>query len=140
MADPAQIVLNALHMIPGLSGGAYEGQPTVPIPSDGKYVRPYAILWSGMGSDVPEERDLSLLADLSVLDWRPQVTIVGASAQVCAAAAKAVNATLTNLPVAGGWLLPNAQLSSQLIPQPDNEATPVRYFMPLQYRLITTTT
>lgn len=136
---PDQTVLTILEGISGLKGGVYDGQVPDQIPSDGKYVRPYAVLWAGTGGDLPDERDLTGLTDVHGLDWRPQVTVVAASASVCRDAARAVRLALTNVPVpGGGWLQPDDDLNRQLVPIPDNTITPARVFLPLRFRAVTT--
>lgn len=140
MTDPATAVLTALGAITGLTGGVYDGQVPDAIPSDGKWVRPYAVLWAGAGGDIPTERDLTGLADVGTLDWRPQVTVVGASASVCRQASTAVLTALSNLSIpGGGWLIPDADINTQLVPIPDNTVTPARVFLPLRFRAVTTT-
>lgn len=141
MADPAEVLLAVLRQMTALTGGVYDGQVPVKVPTDstGKWVKPYAVLWAGMGDDLPEERDLTGLASAGVLDWRPQVTVVGASASVCRDASRAVLAALRNQHLGPGWLIPDADMNRQLAPIPDNTVTPVRHFMPLKFRLVTTT-
>ena len=141
MADPAEVLLAVLRQMPALTGGVYDGQVPDKVPTDstGKWVKPYAVLWAGPGDDLPEERDLTGLASGGVLDWRPQVTVVAATAAVCRQASAAILATLRNQHVGAGWFLPDATHNRQLTPIPDNTVTPVRYFMPLKFRLITTT-
>lgn len=140
MADPSAIVYAVLSGVPGLTGGAYDGQVPDKVPTDstGKYVKPYAVLWAGMGDDIAAERDLTGFAAADVLDWRPQVTVVGANAAICRDASRAVLATLRNLHVGAGWLIPDSDLNKQLSPIPDNTVTPVRHYMPLRFRLVTT--
>lgn len=140
MADPSGIVLAVLRGLPGLTGGVHDGQVPDKVPTDstGKYVKPYAVLWAGMGDDIPAERDLTGLAAADVLDWRPQVTVVAANASICRDASRDVLATLRNLHVGGGWLIPDADYNRQLTPIPDNTVTPVRHYMPLRFRLVTT--
>ncbi|RII41877.1 hypothetical protein DWB68_10140 [Galactobacter valiniphilus] len=140
MADPSAIVMAVLQGVPGLTGGVYDGQvpDTIPTTGQGKFVKPYAVLWAGTGDDIPAERDLTRLSAADVLDWRPQVTVVGPSGAVCRDGARAVLAALRNLHVGGGWLIPDADHNRQLSPIPDNTVTPVRMFMPLRFRLVTT--
>lgn len=137
--DPTQTLLDALNQIPGLGGRVYDGDVPAQVPTDGKWIKPYVAVWAGVGGDVPNQRDLTLLTDPEGLDWRPQTTVVGANAQVCRQAAAAVRGALANLPIGAGWLKPDDDLNRQLTPLADHTVTPARMFLPLRWRLITTT-
>lgn len=138
MAERDAKLLAALRSVAGLTGGVYDGLVPDAIPADGKWVRPYAVLWAGAGGDVPIQRDLTGLADLGVSDWRPQVTVVGSNAGACRDAAAAVLAKLANLSIGNGYLKPDSTFNVQLAPIPDTTTTPARCFLPLQFRLLTT--
>lgn len=126
-----------LQTIPGLETNVYVGTVPEKLPMDGVYIRPYVVIFAGIGSDLPEERDLSLLADTTVVDWAPQTTVVGASATACQQLARAVKEKLTNRYLGTGWLLPDADAFRVAKPITDSQVTPARAFMPLNWRLLT---
>lgn len=136
--NPTQTVLDTLKKIPGLTGGVYDGDVPDHIPSDGKWIKPYVAVWAGVGGDIPLQRDLTNLVDPHGLDWRPRITVVGATAAVCRDASQAVRAALLNLPIGPGYLKPDDDLNRQLTPISDHTVTPARFYLPLQFRLITT--
>ena len=137
MADPVvlqAVVAARLRALPGIT--LYEGQVPGKVPQDAQgYVLPYVALYSSLGRDRPEERDLSGLADPGRGDWPFQTTCVGASSTICLAVARDVAAALTNLPAGGGFIKPTGYETP--LPLADNQVTPARYFMPLQWRLLT---
>lgn len=138
MADPLALhalVLPVLQDLPGST--AYAGQVPDKLPQDAQgYVLPYVVLFAGLGGDVPAERDLSNLVDTDgALDWPFQTTCVGASSTICLAVARDVARALTNRPVGAGFIKPSGYDTP--LPLVDNQVTPARYFMPLQWRLLT---
>lgn len=137
MADPVvlqAIVSTRLRALKGLT--LYEGQVPGKLPQDAQgYILPYVVLYAGLGRDRAEERDLSGLADPTRGDWPFQTTCVGANPTICLAVTRDVAATLTNLPVGGGFIKP-AGFDTPL-PLVDNQVTPARFFLPLQWRLFT---
>lgn len=137
MVDPVALhalILPRLDVLPGST--AYAGQVPTKLPVDGAgYVLPYIVLYAGLGGDVPEERDLSGLVDTDTVDWPFQTTCVGASSTICLALARDVSRALTNLPVGNGFVKP-AGFETPM-PLVDNQVTPARYYMPLQWRLLT---
>ncbi len=130
-------LLTVLRTIPELT--VYDNRVPDNVPMSGIYIRPYVVLFSGLGGDLGErERSLSLLADPTVLSWQPQTTVAGPNASSCRQAAQAVTAKLTNLPLGTGWLIPNAEAFQADKPISDTQVTPAREFLPLHWRLITT--
>lgn len=137
MADPVilhGLILPVLQALPGST--AYPGQVPGKLPTDAQgYVLPYIVLYAGLGGDVEAERDLSGLVDTGTLDWPFQTTCVGASSTICLTLARDVSRALTNLPVGGGFIKPLGYDTP--LPLADNQVTPARYFLPLQWRLFT---
>lgn len=142
MVDPntlADLLLAKLRTLPDIGARVYDGSVPAKVPTDpsGQYIRPYIAVFAGLGADLPAERDLSGLVDTTVLDWSPQVTVVGPDARICRIAAQQVTAALTNLPIGGGWLMPDPDAFRVTTPITDSQVTPARAFLPLQWRLIT---
>lgn len=137
VADPVVLhgqVLQVLDALPGST--AYPGQVPSKLPVDSQgYVLPYIVLYAGLGGDLMDERDLSGLVDVGTRDWPFQTTCVGASSTICLAVARDVSRALTNLPVGGGFIKPAGYDTP--LPLADNQVTPARYFLPLQWRLLT---
>lgn len=134
-------VLSVLRGLSEFTGGVYDGLVPANVPTDttGKWVKPYVCLYAGIPGDLPTQRDLTHQYDLDTSDWRPGVTVVGASAASCRDGATTVLRALANHPIGNGYLKPDAVLHAQLQPIPDTTVTPTRYYLPLQFRLITTT-
>jgi len=142
VVDPntlADLLLAKLRSLPDIGARVYDGIVPTKVPTDagGIYIRPYIAFFAGLGSDLPAERDLTGLVDTSVLDWSPQVTVVGPDARICRLAAQQVTAALTNLPIGGGYLMPDADAFRVTRPLTDTQVTPARAYLPLPWRLIT---
>lgn len=126
-----------VNALAGLSGRVYDGQVPKAIQTDASgYVLPYVVLYAGVPGDLPADRDATGLVDTGVLDWPFQTTCVGASALICMSLARDVQLALTNLRVGDGYVKPDGFTTP--VPLPDNQVTPARFFLPLQWRLITT--
>lgn len=140
MADPTETILTALRTVTGFTGGIYDGQVPAQVPTDTSgHVKPYAVLWAGPGTDLPTERTLTGLYDTGVLDWRPQLTVVGATPAICRQACDAAISVLANLPMpGGGYLRPDSDLLSQMVPTADNQVTPGRFYLPVPLYVLTT--
>lgn len=140
MVDPntlADLLLAKLRSLPDIGARVYDGQVPERVPEAGGYIRPYIAFHAGLAADLPGERDLSGLVDLTVADWSAQTTVVGPDAGICRRAAQQVATALTNLPIGGGWLMPDPDAFRVTKPIPDNQVTPARLYLPLQWRLIT---
>jgi hypothetical protein len=137
---PDPIVLYAgirapLTALPGVS--VFDGQVPAKVPADSAgFVLPYVAIYAGAGNDLEAERDSTGLVDTGVLDMPFQTTCVGASALTCLAVARDVRRALANHPVGAGFIKP-AGFDTQ-VPIPDNQVTPARFYLPLQWRLTTT--
>ena len=64
-------LLAALRALPDIGARIYDGIVPENVPEAGGYIRPYAVVFSGLGSDLPEERDLTRLTDTGVLEEGP---------------------------------------------------------------------
>lgn len=140
MVDPntlADLLLAKLRSLPDIGARVYDGQVPERVPEAGGYIRPYIAFHAGLAADLPAERDLSGLVDLTVADWSAQTTVVGPDAGICRRAAQQVATALTNLPIGGGWLMPDPDAFRVTKPLTDNQVTPARLYLPLQWRLIT---
>lgn len=102
------------------------------------HVLPYAFLFSGLGADLPLERDLSRQADPLVRDITPQVNCVGPTAHHALLLADDVYNALINQRVGNHWLKPDADAMRTQNPIPDEQVSPTRFIMPLSWRLTTT--
>lgn len=141
MADPNVLhasIMATLRALPDVGERVYDGIVPVKVPEVGGYIRAYIVVWSGIGSDLPAERDLSGLTDVGVLDWAPQTQVVAADANTCRLVAQQVREALTNKAMGAGWLQPNPDAFRVNTPIPDTGATPTRFFLPLPWRLLTT--
>lgn len=131
-------LLATLRKIPGLGGQVFDGDVPTKLPTDGAgYIRPYVVVFSGITTDLPTERDLTRLADTAVHDWSPQTTCVGPTPAHARDVAVAVKAALTNTRVGNHWLLPDTDAFRVSVPIRDNQVTPARFFLPLTWRLTT---
>ncbi|MFF5791131.1 hypothetical protein ACFY5D_03690 [Paeniglutamicibacter sp. NPDC012692] len=142
MVDPnalTDLLLAKLRSLPDIGARVYDGIVPAKVPTDpsGQYIRPYVAVFSGLGSDLPGERDLTGLVDVTVLDWAPQTTVVGPDARSCRQAAQQVAAALTNLPMGSKFLMPDADAFRVTKPLTDSQVTPARAYLPLQWRLTT---
>lgn len=132
------LLLTALRALPDIGERIYDGIVPDSVPTAGGYIRPYAVVFTGLGSDLPEERDLTRLTDTGVLDWAPQINVAAADATTCRRAAQQVRAALTNLPLGSGWLMPDPDGFRINTPLKDSGVTPARMYLPLPWRLTTT--
>lgn len=140
MVDPNNLhtqLMAMLRILPDVGARIYDGYVPESVPMAGAYIRPYAVVFSGLGSDLPEERDLSRLTDTTVLDWAPQITAVGPDPSTCRQVAQQIRTALTNKPMGGGWLQPDTDAFRINVPLKDTEVTPARFFLPLPWRLTT---
>lgn len=109
------------------------------LPMDATYnVLPYVFLFSGLGADLPLERDLSHQADPLVRDLSPQVNCVGPTSHHALMLADDIYAALINQRVGNHWLKPDADAMRTQTALPDEQVSPTRFFMPLSWRLTTT--
>lgn len=142
MVDPAFLYSKVKTQIQGLThlplGNVFDGEPPKSLPTDvSGYVLPYVCIYSGLGGDLPEFRDFTRLTDTTVMDWPFQTTCVASSLAACQSLSRMVALALTNLPVARGFVKPDPDgFRTNILP--DNTVTPVRYFLPLPWRLTTT--
>lgn len=127
-----------LKAIGSLDGRIHDGYVPDSIPTDGVYILPYVLMFSGTTTDIEEERDLRGLADLSTHDWRMQTNCVGPTPSHARAVAGLIQATLTNARIGNGWLLPDNQAFRTSVPIKDDDVKPARFFLPLSWRLTTT--
>ena len=126
-----------LQALPGIT--VYDGFVPTKVPTDTSgYIKPYVVLFAGVGGDLPAERDLTQLADAASMNLAFQTNCVAASAGICRAVAHDVRQTLLNVPLAGGFIKPDDGSFDTATPIPDTTITPVRLFLPLPWRLTTT--
>lgn len=141
MVDPNSLhsqLLTALQALPDVGARIYDAHVPSSVPEAGGYIRPYIVLFTGIGSDIEAERDLTRLTDTGVLDWSAQTTCVGANAAHARAVAQQARVALTNLRIGNGWLMPDPDSFRTAVPLQDNQVTPARLYVPLQWRLTTT--
>lgn len=118
------------HIYVGYVPGEVATDPT------GK-VLPYAVLFAGLGSDLPAERDLSQLADTTVLDWAPQINAVGPTAGHALKVAVQLRKALVGARVGNHWLKPNEDSFRVEKPILDTTVSPARFYLPMNFVLIT---
>lgn len=145
MAAPNPSILFALAKsrivdVAGLwPGNVFDTQVPTTIPKDASgNVRPYVVLFGGVGTDLPEERDATGLADVGLLDFPFQTTCVGPTPGHARDVAYSVKQALTNMPIGAGFVKPDPQGFRVDNPLADNQVTPARFYMPLMWRLTTT--
>lgn len=140
MADPILLkdaILTALRSIPWVSGRVYDGGVTGVIPTDKSgYILPYVVLFAGIG-DNPRETTAEGKTPTGALVFDFQTTCVGPGTSQTAGVAGDVRKALLNLTVAKGTVRKNPDGFDQPTPIRGEETTPVRYMLPMQWRLIT---
>lgn len=128
-----------LDAVPGIwPGNVYDSQVPTTLPKDASgFIRPYVVIFAGTANDIPEERDLTNLADLGISDFRFQTNCAGPTGTHARDLADVVRAALTNLPLGAGFIKPDPDgFRTNVLP--DNQVTPARFYMPLMWRLTTT--
>lgn len=140
LPDPqtlAVLIQSRLQALPDIGQRIYDGYVPKAVPEAGGFIRPYVVLFSGIGSDLPEERNLTKLADPTVLDLTVQTQCVAPTPGQCRQIGHQVRSALLNMRVGGGWLLPDTGFTA---PEPlaDTTITPARFFLPIRWRLLTT--
>lgn len=128
-----------LKAVPELEGRIHDGYVPDIVPTDSAgFILPYVVVFSGVGSDIPEERDLTLLDDTGVLDWSTQTTCVGPTPSHCRKVVHTVRLALQNMSVRDGWLQADTETFRMSVPIIDSDVSPARFFLPPRWRLITT--
>lgn len=126
----------ALTALPGVT--IFDGQVPGKVPVDAAgYVLPYVTIYAGPGAHLETEADYTQQVDMTSIDWRFQTTCVAASMLIAMQVTHNVRQALCNLPVGAGWVKPDESAITAQSPIPDNGTNPVRYFLPLPWRLIT---
>lgn len=144
MAAPNPSILfaqarTAISVVAGLwPGNVFDTQVPTTLPQDTSgAIRPYVVMFGGVGSDLLQERDSTGLVDMDILDFPFQTTCVGPTAGHARDVAHAVKLALTNMPIQAGFVKPDPQGFRIDNPLPDNQVTPARFYMPLMWRLTT---
>lgn len=116
----------------------FDGQVPGKVPVDAAgYILPYVTVYAGPGTHLEDETDYTQQIDLDELDWRFQTTCVAATMLIAMQVTHDVRQVLCNLSVGAGWVKPDDSGVTTPTPIPDNGTNPVRYFLPLPWRLIT---
>jgi hypothetical protein len=137
MADPTTLpalIKAAVLEVPDLT--FYDGSVPKAVPEAGGYIRPYVVLWAGIGNNPPELTSCGTQSQ-DTLIWDFQLTVVAADADICRRVGQAIKARLTNLQIGTGRVRPSPDAFNQQAPILDTQATPSRFMLPLQWRLIT---
>ena len=141
MADPVALyrqVRAALLGLEALQGNLHEVQVTRDLPTDSSgFIRPYVLLSGGLGDFLEGERSLTSEVATKAMFWDFQTTCVGASPEHAIACAALVRGLFTNLRIGTGRVRKNPDGFETTAPIPDNTETPVRYMIPLQWRVPT---
>ena len=131
-------LIGALNAVPALAGHVYDGYVPDKLPTDNAgYILPYVVVFSGLTTDLPEERSLTGLVDTTVHDWSPQTTCVGPTPSHARACAQIVQHTLTNLRIGNHRMKPDTETFRANTPVIDSQVTPSRFYLPLPWRLTT---
>lgn len=144
MAAPSPAILFS-HARTGITnlaglwpGNVFDTQVPEKLSQDASgFIRPYVVMFAGTNADLPQERSLTMLADLDVADFRFQTNCVGPTGNHARALAHQVQMALTNLPIGAGFVKPDPDgFRADVLA--DNQVTPARFYMPLMWRLTTT--
>lgn len=129
-----------LKAIPELGGRIHDTYVPDKLPMEPGGVRPlpYVLLASGIATSLGDE-SLGGRTDLTARDWRAQTNCVGPSPSHAREVAEYVAAMLADARVGKHWLKPDDDAMRTQVPIKDDNVTPARYFMPLFWRLTTTT-
>jgi hypothetical protein len=131
-----QTQINGLaHLTPGNVFDTHVPQ-TLPVDVNG-FIKPYVVLFAGAVNDLPEERDLTNLPDMSISDFRFQTTCVGPTGQHARELAHTVRLALSGLAIGAGFIKPDPDAFRTDVLK-DDQVTPARFYMPLMWRLTTT--
>jgi hypothetical protein len=122
------------HLWPG---NVFDTNVPTTLPKDPSgYIRPYVVIFAGAPTDLPGERDLTMLTDVDISDFRFQTNCTGPTGNHSRALADQVRLALTNLPIGAGFIKPDPDgFRTDVIA--DNQVTPARFYMPLMWRLTT---
>lgn len=113
----------------------YDGIVPEKLPTDGVYIRPYVVLWAGVGGDPREVASSGEgSSDSTILDF--QTTAVGATSTVCRQVAQALKKLLGNARIGTGRIRMNPDGFVAGAPTPDTSESPAVFLLPLQWRLI----
>lgn len=140
MVDVPALITTVTTALKTLSPGVtiYDGFVPDKVPTDpsGKYVLPYAVIWAGIG-DNPGEQTSCGQHSTDTLIWDFQTTAVASNSDACRRVAVDAKDRLTNLRAGTGLIRPNPDGFQQQQPILDTSATPARFMLPTQWRLIT---
>lgn len=128
-------------MIPGnLEGNVFDGYVPEKIPEDASgFIKPYVVLFANPGTDIYEDRALSLTVDYTGSRFTFQTTIAGASAEQVRGLAHDVKLYLAGYRIGQGSISPIDEQQRAAMPMLDDRVTPARLFIPLQWEIATTT-
>lgn len=113
----------------------YDGIVPEKLPTDGVYIRPYVVLWAGVGGDPREVASSGEgSSDSTILDF--QTTAVGATSTVCRQVAQALKKLLGNARIGTGRIRMNPDGLVAGAPIPDTSESPAVFMLPVQWRLI----
>lgn len=130
-------LMATLKGITALGGRIYDGTIPAKLPTDGAgYVLPYVLVFSGITADIGDP-DLTGRTDTLVHDYAPQTNCVGPTPGHSRICAEMVQAALTNTRIGNHPLKPDTDAFRVAVPLPDNQVTPARFFLPLQWRVTT---
>ncbi|RKS19700.1 hypothetical protein DFO58_2205 [Arthrobacter sp. AG1021] len=129
-----------LKAVPELGGRIHDTYVEGPLAMEPGGVRPlpYVLLASGVANPLDDD-SLGGRTDLTALDWRAQTNCVGPTPSHARAVAQVVIRALTDARVGNHWLTRDPDTMRPDVPIKDADVTPPRYFMPLFWRLTTTT-
>lgn len=102
-------------------------------PGSGR-VYPYVVAWPSAGH-TPEEQERALTGHDGALDWPVQLTVAAGEVEWCLDAADLVRARLENHELLPGITLQEDPSGPPI--QPDRDAHPVRFYVPLLFRALT---
>ena len=136
MADDVALMEEITALLKTLPEVAiYDGIVPEKLPTDGVYIRPYVVLWAGVGGDPREVASSGEgSSDSTILDF--QTTAVGATSTVCRQVAQALKKLLGNARIGTGRIRMNPDGLVAGAPIPDTSESPAVFMLPVQWRLI----
>lgn len=137
MADPLTTNAQVLALLRTVTDRVvHDGYVPEKLPQTGSYIDPYTVLWAGMG-DNPDELTSDGYQGTSTLIYDFQTTAVGPTPATCRAVAQDDRRALLNQRAGTGVIRTNPDGYNQQTPILDTTATPARFMLPQQWRLIT---
>lgn len=128
------LIETAVLRVPGMT--FHDGFVPKVLPETGGFIDEYTVLWAGLGNSPGERTSDGRHSDDSVV-YDFQTNVVAADPDTCRRAARLVGLELTNLQLGTGRVFPNPDGFALSVPILDTQTSPSRFYLPLQWRVIT---